>query len=176
MSGAEPVTPADAALAGYLQSVELAVADVYAQNGALLGESSQPVVSKFQTHHSTYATELAKLAGAAAVHGPNPSLAALLAARLQAATDEPAVLTFLFGLENQLASTYGFAATVATSPDVVRLIATILPSTSGRCAVLGTLAKLSTPLLFPNGPVESTVVGDGADVRLGFDPTLFPVA
>ena len=175
MTRAEPVTPEDAALARYLVSIELATADVYVRNNGFLGEAALPIVSKFQTHHTAYAGELAKLDTTAPAPGPHPALAALLAARVQAAIDETAVLTFLFGLENQIASTFGFVAATATSPDLLRLTATIVPATAGRCAVLGGLAKLSTPLLFPNGPVESTLVGDGSDIRLGFDPNLFPM-
>jgi len=130
---------------------------------------------KFQSHHSAYADALAKLAGASAAPRANQTLELILTARLQAATDETAGLNFLFGLENQLVATHIFVANSATSPDVLRLLATIVPTTAARCATFGSLARLSTPLVFPNGPVEGALVGDGSDIRLGFDPSLFPV-
>ena len=171
----DPVTPGDATFAGYLQSVEWAVVDIF--NGAFtfLGETARPVAMKFQSHHSAYADALAKLAGASAAPRANQTLELILTARLQAATDETAALNFLFGLENQLVATHIFVANSASSPDVLRLLATIVPTTAARCATFGSLARLSTPLVFPNGPVEGALVGDGSDIRLGFDPSLFPV-
>jgi hypothetical protein len=172
----QPVSTADATLAGFLQSIELAIVGVYTAIMPVLREASRDVVEKFQAHHSAYAEALAPIAGASAVRAPNPVLSLVLAARTQAATDEVAALTVLFGLENQVAATYGYASTVATSSEFARTIATIVPPTAGRCAVLGSLAGLSTPLLFPNGPVESATVADGTDGRLGFDPAAFPTS
>lgn len=168
----QPLSPADVALAAFLQSVELTVSDIYAP----FFDAAVTPLSTIGEHHTKYASELGKLAGASAVHSPNQMLSAALSARLQAAADDTARMTFLFGMENQLAATYAFAATTATGDDLVHLISTIMPMCASRSALLGTLAKLSTPLLFPNGPVEGSIVGDGTDVRLGFDPALFPVS
>jgi hypothetical protein len=163
------------AMAAYLQSIELTAVDMYGRLSTLVGEPERQTMSTFAQHHTAYADALQHLAGPTAVTAANPRLTLVLIARLQTATDESAALAFAFGLENQIAATYGFASTTATSPDLVRTIATVVPTTAGRSAVLGALANLSTPLLFPNGPVEGSTVGDGSDVRLGFDPTTFPV-
>ena len=172
----EPVTAADMTTAAFLQSVELTAVDTYGRLAPLVGETERQTMSTFMDHHSAYADAMKKLAGSAAVTKANPTLTLVLVARLQTATDESAAFAFAFGLENQIAATYAFAATTATSPDLIRSITSILPMTAGRSAVLGALANLSTPLLFPNGPVESAIVSDGSDVRLGFDPAKFPVA
>ena len=176
MPAAEPVTAADMTTAAFLQSIELTAVDAFGRVSPLVGEAERETVSTFSDHHAAYADAMGKLAGPAAVKGVNPTLTLVLVARLQTATDESAALAFAFGLENQIAATYASAAAVSTSPDLIRAIATILPVTAGRSAVLGALANLSTPLLFPNGPVESSTVSDGSDVRLGFDPAKFPTS
>jgi len=176
MPKTEPVTTADMTTAAFLQSIELTAVDTFGRLSTLIGEPERQTMATFGKHHAAYADAMGKLAGSSAVKAANPTLTLVLIARLQAATDESAAFAFAFGLENQIAATYAFAATTATSPDLIRAIATIVPVTAGRSAVLGALANLSTPLLFPNGPVESSTVSDGSDVRLGFDPALFPTS
>ena len=169
------ITPADATVAGFLQSIELAVADAYAQIAGLLSDSTKPTATTFQSHHTEAAGALAKQAGVSAAKGPNGALTLVLAARLQQVTDERSALTLAFGIENQLAETYASVLTTLTSPDVIHLVATILPVASGRAVILGSSAGLTTAALFPNGPLEGTAVGDGADIKLGYDPASFPV-
>jgi hypothetical protein len=177
MTAAEPVTPADATLSGFLQSIELAIVDAYEKVLPLLSDESKAAIMIFQRHHTDYATALESLAGPSAAKAPNATLGLVLIARLQPVTDEKSALTFAFGVENQLAETYGFAFATLTSPDVIRLAATTLPVVAGHAAIIGSLAGLTTASIFPNGPFEGTALSgtDNADTRLGFDPTAFPV-
>jgi hypothetical protein len=168
-------TPADAALAGYLQSIELAVVDAYDKLAALLSDATKPTMAAFQAHHKEYADALAKQAGTSAVSGPNITLTFILTARVGGVTDEKGALELAFGVENQVAETYAFSLTTLASPDVIHLVATILPVVAGHAAVLGSSVGLTTAVLFPNGALEGTVVGDGSDTKLGYDPASFPV-
>jgi hypothetical protein len=168
-------TPADAALAGYLQSIELAVASVYDRLAGFLSDPIKPTAAAFQAHHKAYADALAKAAGPSAVAGPNITLTFILDARVGGVTDEKGALALAFGVENQVAETYGFSLTTLTSADMLHLVATILPVVAGHAAVLGSSIGLATAALFPNGALEGTAVGDGSDTRLGYDPTSFPV-
>jgi hypothetical protein len=173
----EPVTPADATLSGFLQSIELAAVTAYDTVLTFLAEASKPAATKFQIHHREYANILATQAGASAATVANQTLTLVLASRLQKVTDERGALTFAFGLENQLAETYAFAFTTLTSSDVIRATAVILPIVSGHAAALASLAGLSTAIVFPNGPFEGSAVAgpENTDLKLGFDPATFPV-
>jgi hypothetical protein len=177
MTVTEPVTPADAALAGFLQSIEVAIVNLYDQVLTLVTDASKAAATKFQIHHREYADLLAAPAGASATKVPNQTLTLVLTSRLQSATDERSALTLAFGVENQLAETYAFAFTTITSPDLIRPLATILPVVSGHAATLASLAGLPIATVFPNGPFESTAVAgpDNPDLKLGFDPAAYPV-
>ncbi|MEY2450501.1 MAG: hypothetical protein QOD92_75, partial [Acidimicrobiaceae bacterium] len=98
--GAQQVinTPADAALAGYLQSIELAVAAAYDNLIVFLSDTTKPTATTFQAHHKEAADALAKQAGVSAVNAPNNSLAFVLGARLPLVTDERSALTLAFGV------------------------------------------------------------------------------
>ena len=173
----EPVTPADVAMVVYLQSIERAIGDAYDKVLPLLGESSRPLATKLQAHHKDYVDALGALAGPAAVGTANQTLSLVLAFRLQNITDEKSALTATAGIENQLTETYALAFTTVTSPDVVKLLATVLPVISSHAAALAALAILPTASVFPNGPFEGTAVAgtDNTDVSLGFDPAAFLV-
>jgi hypothetical protein len=175
MTARQPVTPADSTLAGFLQSIALAVGDVYDKVTPFLSDTTRPIASAFQNHHKEHAVALAASAGTAAATMPNQALALVLSARLQGVTDERTALTFAFGLEHQVTETYTFAFTMLTSPDVVHLVATILPVVSGHAGILGSSAGLTTTALFPDGALQGATVGDGSDSKLGFDPVSFPV-
>lgn len=178
MTVREPVAPADTALLLFLRSVELAIADLYDKVLPLLGDSAKPIAAKFQAHHRDYADSLGKLAGGGpTLPGANATLSLVLAARLQSMSDERTALTATAAIENQLAATYAFTFTTLTSPDVIKLLVTILPVVSAHAATLGGLAVLPTAAVFPNGPFESTVVAgtDSSDIKAGFDPAAFPV-
>jgi hypothetical protein len=177
MTASDPVIAADAALAGFIQSIELAVTDAYETVLPLLGDAARPIAVRFQGHHREYADALAKQAAGSVAKLPNQTLTLVLAARLQGVADERGALTFAFGLENQVAETYAFSFTTLTSPDVIRLAASILPVVSAHAAALGSLAGLPPAGAFPNGPFEGTAVAgaDSQDITLGFDPLSFPV-
>lgn len=174
-TGQVVTTPADAVLAGYLQSLELAVVDAYDKLGGFLTDTTKPTVAAFQEHHKEYAAALGKAAGTSAVVGPNTPLAFVLLARLGAVNDERAALTLASNVENQMAETYAFSLTSLATVDLIHLVATILPVVAGHAVILGSAIGLPTTALFPNGALEGTAVGDGSDLKLGFDPASFPV-
>jgi hypothetical protein len=173
----DPLAPPDSALAGFLQSVERTVVDAYDKVLPLLSQSDKALGTTFQEHHRDYADALGKLAGSAAANHPNQTLSLVLAARLQSMSDERSALTSAAAVENELAATYGFALSTTGSPDVVKLIATILPMVSTHAAALAALASVPTAAVFPNGAFETTTVAgvDSADASAGFDPAAFPV-
>jgi hypothetical protein len=175
MRAQDPVTPGDTALAGFLQSIALAVADAYDKVAPLLSDTTKPIAATFQNHHKEHAVALAALAGTAAATVPNQALMLVLATRLEGVADERGALTFAFGLEHQVTETYAFTLTTVTSPVVTRLVATILPVVSGHTGILGSSAGLTITALFSAGALEGATVGDGSDGNLGFDPASFPV-
>jgi len=174
---ADPVAPPDAALAGFLQSVERTVIDAYDKALPLLSESNKELGSKFQGHHRDYADALGKVAGASATNHTNNTLSLVLAARLQSMSDERSALTSIAAVENELVATHGFAFSTTASPDLIKLIATILPVLSTHAATLASLASVPTAAVFPNGAFETTTVAgvDSTDASAGFDPAAFPV-
>src|SRR5204863_412669 len=95
-----------------------------------------------------HAAALAKLAGTSAATGPNQTLVAVLAGRLQNVVDERGAFAFAFDLENQVVATYGFTLTTLTSVDVIHLVATIVTVVAGHAAVVGTSAGINTNSLF----------------------------
>jgi hypothetical protein len=178
MPAADVVITPDADLCAFMQSVELAVVDAYDRLAQLIGDDRKPMVASFQSHHNDYATALGALTSTASApaHGPNQALQLVLTARLQSVSDQRGAFNFGFELENDVVTTYSFVLTTVMSPDVVRLVSTIVPVVSAQATVFGTLTGLPTSGLFPGGAFESTTVGDGSDVKLGFDPASFPVS
>jgi hypothetical protein len=175
MSRSQAITVADASLCAFMQSLELAATNAYDRVLGQLPDTTAPVATTFQDHHRQYAARLATHAGSAAAKRPNPTLTTLLAARLGTVTDERTAFTFAFGLENQLTATYQYCLTAVTSPPVIQSMSTIAPALAGHCAVLGAIAAIPPSFVFPNGPFEATTVGDGSDLRLGYDPTTIPL-
>lgn len=169
------ITPQDATLAAFVQSIALAAADAYDKAMPLLSDTTKPTATAFAAHHRDHAAALAKLAGAVAATVPNQTLAAVLAGRLQTVVDERGALTFAFDMSNQVAATYEFTLTTLTSTDVIHLVATILTVVTGHAAVAGSAAGVATSTMFPNGPLEAATVSDGANTKAGFDPALYPV-
>ena len=79
-------------------------------------------------------------------------------------------------LENQMAETYAYAlATLTTPDDLPTRDRRRCPSRAQHAAVLGTTLQLTPDGLFITGAFENAFVGDGSDVRRGFDMTVFPV-
>jgi len=173
----DPVAPPDAALAGFLQSVEKTVVEAYDKVLPFLSETNKTLGSRFQNHHRDYADALGKLAGSAAAGRTNNTLSLVLAARLQSMSDERSAFASIAAVENELVATYGFAFSTTASPDLIKLLATILPVLSTHAAALSALASVPTAAVFPNGPFETTTVAgvDSADASAGFDPAAFPV-
>ena len=92
-------------------------------------------------------------------------------------SDERSALTSIAAVENELVATHGFAFSTTASPDLIKLVATIVPVLSTHAATLASLASVPTAAVFPNGAFETTTVAgvDSADASAGFDPAAFPV-
>lgn len=175
MATTATITPKDAALAAFVQSIALATADAYDKAASFLSDTSKPTATTFAAQHREHAAALAKQAGAVAATVPNETLVAVLTDRLQNVVDERGALLFAFDLENQVAATYAFTLTTLTSTDVIHLVATILTVVAGHAAISGSSAGVATASIFPNGPMEGSTVADGANTKIGFDPALYPV-
>ena len=167
---------ADADIAAFAQSVELAAVAAYGMAGGVLSPEVKPVGALFAKHHQDHADAFGSLAGAKKVSTPNQKLVAALTPALAAIKDQTGALEFAFTLENQAAETYAFALTVLQSADAAKGTATILPIESAHAGVLGTALGKSLADLYPTGAFITAQVGDGTDLKKGIDPAKYPVA
>lgn len=172
-SGQAPA-PADLDFAAWAESLELALVTLYNETVLKLTGENVATASRFRDHHQEHAQAYAALAGAKATGKPNNVLLFTTGGAVQALTDQPSVLNFLMGLENQMAETYAYWLTLLTTPDVYQRVVTTLPIESGHAAVLGATMGSSMETLFITGAFENASVGDGTDQRRGFDAALFP--
>ncbi len=165
----------DAQYAGWAQSIELAMVELY--NAALLRLSGDhfTTATLFRDHHQAHADGYVPLASGAATGKSNSVLIFTKLPGLQAQPDEPSLLNYLMALENQMAETYAFGLSELNVPDVYQRVIATLPVESGHAAVLGALLKLGVDALFITGGFENASVGDGTDARRGFDMSSFPV-
>ena len=176
MTAQDPVTPADATLAGFLQSIALAVADVYDKVTPLLSDTAKPIATTFQNHHKEHALALAAQAGTATATLPNQALTLVLAAPAPG------------GGRRARRAGLRVRSRAPGQRDV-----RIRPRRAhesrrhssrrhdphgrvGHAGVLGSSAGLTAAALFPNGALHGAAVGDGSDTTLGFDPASFPVS
>jgi len=166
---------ADADVAAFAESIELAAVNAYGSIAPLLPSDLKPVGELFAKHHQDHANAFRAVAGEAARGVPNNALAAALAARLRGVTDRDAALDFAFGLENQIAATYAWALTVVQGIDLASVMATVLPIQSAHAGVLGVSLGKASRDLFPTGALIASAVGGASDEGLGFDPVRFPV-
>lgn len=160
----------DAALAAFAESVELVAVAAYEAGVELLSEDLAPVLQTFAGHHEEHAEAYATVAGDAATGQPNPALLAALTPAIEGFGTQNEVLRFARDLENQLSVTCGHLLTLLEDPDAVAAVVTILPVESSHAATLSYELEEGPGAWFPFGPLES------ADVALGLDPAVFPVA
>jgi hypothetical protein len=170
----------DTQLAGYAQSIELAVVATYAAVATRLLPDLRAVIELFSSHHDEHAAALGDAAGDDAEPEPNRALVSLLAPtveamveqdRSEALTDE--VLRLGRDLENQAVYTYANALTLLQDTTYAGAAATILPIEAQHATVLAVALDGSLDELFPTGAFEATAVGDGTDPAKGLAPATF---
>ena len=145
-------TSGDAGINAFAQSVELALAQAYAQlsnSGKVAAPDAVDAMSAFAAHHQEHATALGALAGSRATTTPNRRLATMLAALVRNAPDERAALEVALTLENESASTYLFALGSLEATEALQLSASILPVESQHAVVLAALVADAPRQTFP---------------------------
>jgi rubrerythrin len=132
----------DAGINAFAQSVELALAEAYAElerSGKVATSNALEATRTFAAHHQEHAAALGEAAGSDATTTPNRRLANMFRARLRSASDERAALEVALELEDEAASTYLFALGVLEATGALQLAASILPVESQHAVVLASL-------------------------------------
>jgi len=168
-----PVPPFDTDFAAFAESLELALAALHDHALTRITGDSAALLTICGSHHRSHASALAPLAGGKATGKPNGTLLFIAMPALDAAGDDTAVLAQLANLETQMAETYAFGLTLLSAPAIVEQIVTTLPVESAHSAALGATLGSTIDTLFVTGAFENATVGDGSDVRRGFDPAAF---
>jgi hypothetical protein len=158
----------DADIAGFAESVELAIVESYkaAISSGKLTQSMVDVGSSFAAHHTDHARAFAAKKTTAVAGKPNPRLLDAVAGQIQDAPDQPALLRIAFDLETAATSTYLFAIGALIDKAALQLAASILPVESQHAVVLG--QAIGRP---PGDYLPDFQTKDGA-----LDPAKFPVA
>ncbi|MGE0307869.1 MAG: ferritin-like domain-containing protein [Acidimicrobiia bacterium] len=159
----------DGDIAAFAASVELAAVEAYkaaAASGKVTTKAVGDAATAFAGHHAEHAAAFAAAAGSMSTGKPNPKLLAAVAAQLQGATDEMAIVKIAFDLENAAAATYMFALGALTSAPALQLTASILPVEAQHAVVLGQVLGLSGAALVPPFETATATV----------DPAAFPAA
>jgi hypothetical protein len=156
----------DAAITAFLESIELAIVEVYGRiDVALLTPELVATVARFTEHHREHARALAEAAGDEATGEPNPALLDDLDEQLARAGDETSVVNLAFSLETSAAGTYLFALGALEARGALELAASVLPVESEHAIVFGTALELRVPDLVPSF--------DNQDAA--FKPEAFPI-
>jgi Ferritin-like domain len=145
-------TSGDAGINAFAQSVELALAQAYAElasSGKVATPEAVEATNAFAAQHQEHAAALGALAGGRATSTPNRRLATMFAARVRDAPDERAVLRVALTLENEASSTYLFALGSLEATDALRLAGSILPVESQHAVVLAALVNEAPRQTFP---------------------------
>jgi len=145
-------TSGDAGINAFAQSVELALAQAYAElasSGKVTTPDAVDATKAFAAHHQDHAAALGALAASRATSIPNGRLAAMFAVRVRDASDERAALHVALALENEAASTYLFALGSLEATAALQLAASILPVESQHAVVLASLVDQAPRQTFP---------------------------
>lgn len=166
---AEPpdLAEADLTLVKFAHGLELAAAAAYtvAVNTKLLDSSAVETARMFGRHHTEHAGALAGLIPKDQVKmDPNAAVVAAVVPQLESATDQNAVLSVMYGVEEGAAATYLRALGVVDSWLVAGPAATILPIESQHAVVLGQLT----------GKPESEWMPAFGTTDAAFDPAAYP--
>ncbi|HLM16795.1 MAG TPA: ferritin-like domain-containing protein [Acidimicrobiia bacterium] len=145
-------TSGDAGINAFAQSVELALAQAYAElasSGKVATTEAVEATNAFAAHHQEHAAALGALAGSRATSTPNRRLASMFAARVRDAPGERAALRVALTLENEASSTYLFALGSLEATDALQLAASILPVESRHAVVLAAFVNETPRQTFP---------------------------
>jgi hypothetical protein len=145
-------TSGDAGINAFAQSVELALAQAYAElasSGKVATPEAVDATNAFAAHHQEHAAALGALAGSRATSTPNRRLATMFAARVRDAPDERAALRAALTFENEASSTYLFALGSLEATAALQLSASILPVESQHAVVLAALVNEAPRQTFP---------------------------
>jgi len=154
-------------IAAFAESVELAAVEAYkaAAGSGKLQAAVVQVGTTFAGHHAEHAKAFGGAAGAKASGKPNAALLEAVGGQLKGATDQKAILTIAYDVENAAAATYLFALGALTSATALQLTATILPVESQHAVVLGQAIGKTATEYVPSFQTEAAKI----------DPAKFPV-
>lgn len=158
---------ADLQLVIFAQGLELAAAAAYgvAIDTKTLSSPAAETCRLFARHHREHAAALAGLTPKdQVVTTPNAAVVNAIAPQLQAARDQDAVLSIMYGVEEGAAATYLRAVGTVDSFLVAGPAATILPVESQHAVVLGQLT---------DQPISSWMPAFGTTTA-AFDPARYP--
>jgi Ferritin-like domain len=145
-------TSGDAGINAFAQSVELALAQAYAElasSGKVATPEAVAATNAFAAHHQEHAAALGALAGSRATSTPNRRLTTMFTARVRDAPDQRAALRAALTFEDEASSTYLFAlGSLEATPDL-QLAASILPVESRHAVVLAALVNEAPRKTFP---------------------------
>jgi hypothetical protein len=142
----------DAGINAFAQSIELALAQAYAElesSGKVAAPRALEAMRTFAAHHQEHAAALGAAAGDRATSTPNRRLTNMVRTRLRSAREERAALEVALELENEAASTYLFALGVLEATAALRLAASILPVEAEHAVVLAALLDKPPRETFP---------------------------
>lgn len=157
----------DLTLVKFAQGLELAAAAAYgvAVDTKLLDSSAGETARLFGRHHTDHAAALAGLIPKdQQITSPNAAVVAAIVPQLDAASDQNAVLSVMYDVEEGAAATYLRALGVVDSWLVAGPAATILPIESQHAVVLGQLT----------GKPESEWMPAFGTTDAAFDPAAYP--
>ncbi|HWW53272.1 MAG TPA: hypothetical protein VNY84_05865, partial [Acidimicrobiales bacterium] len=96
----------DLSLAAFSASIELVLVMLYSTlTHNLTGDAALSTYRTFAADHQGHADAWNQVAGAKAVHQPNPKLAQVLGQTLGGTVDRTTLLTLAYGVENKAAAT-----------------------------------------------------------------------
>lgn len=161
---------ADATIAAFVESTELAMAEAYRQLAAsgFLSDGTSAIVERFRQHHLAHAESMGLVAGAQSGGVANVTLLAEFEQEILAVDSEGAAVRLARSMESRATVTCGAAlGRVATEP-VVEAVASVMPVESAHAAILALVLGLDLEATLPDGTtVDETAVG--------FDPAVYPL-
>lgn len=154
--------------AAFAESVELALVGAYDVIVELTSEQLRPLVETYRRHHADHAKACAELAGDDATGEPNAGLSELLAPSLAELSGQGEALAFARALEDQVATTYAYAATSLDDAEAAGTVTSIMAVEASHAASLRAVLDEPVEASFPDGAFDTT------DIARGFAPDAFP--
>jgi rubrerythrin len=167
-AGAQEKELTDGDIAAFAESVELAAVEAYkaAAGSGKLQPAIVEVGTMFAGHHAEHAKAFGGASGGKAKGKPNAKLLTAVGDQLKGASDQKAILSIAYDLEEAAAATYLFALGALKSDAAVKLTASILPVESQHAVVLGSALGKPASDYLPTFQTSDKAV----------DPAKFPVA